>query len=160
MLNPEFRKTNFIRTLSCTLDLLLWGALACACMLLTCLLCWGTVITLWVQPRSSLLVFSGVVLTSSLTVYTSISCYAAWCDWQNWLRPDWTKRLIDVVCWTLVVYVGLCMTGIWLLENTSIVLLDLGLIITSFGCVGTWRRAISPEVEQVCGCEEGCDTLN
>jgi hypothetical protein len=138
---------------STVLGLVIWGALTGFCLFLLFGLCIGFFLSLQRQPESSVLVLSGVFLAGCFTFYAVAALNNLWCEFRNKPIPRWITRFGRVPEWLFVCYVGLCASGVWLLEGGSIFILITGILITLAGIVGTARRFLEPEPEPVCSCE-------
>jgi hypothetical protein len=95
------------------------------------------------QPETSLLIVSGAVLTGSMVIYTGASFYHVW-RWGNFPASGWMERLAGVTGWMWVVYFGLLIAGVWLMEGGSIFFPFAGFAITLFGVMGACRKATEP----------------
>ena len=143
---------------STVLGLVIWGALAGFCLFLLLGLCIGFFLSLQRQPESSVLVLSGVFLAGCFTIYTVAAVNSLWCEFRSKPIPQWIARFGRVPEWLFVCYVGLCVTGVWLLERGSIFLLIAGILITLAGIAGTVRKFLEPQPEPECSCEEDAES--
>lgn len=143
---------------STVLGLVIWGALAGFCLFLLFGLCIGFVLSLQRQPESSVLVLSGVFLAGCFTLYTVAALNDLWCEFRNKPIPRWIARFGRAPEWLFVCYVGLCASGVWLLEGGRIFLLIAGILVTLAGIVGTVRKLLEPQPEPECSCEEDAES--
>jgi hypothetical protein len=124
-------------------SLCVWGLLTIACFFPCCAMCWGTILSLRTQPENALLIFSGAFLTGSMAIYTAAWFYHVW-RWGDFPESEWMGRLTGVTGWMWVVYFGLLVAGLGLMEGGSLFFLFAGLAVTLFGILGACRTATRP----------------